>query len=67
MNISPINNNQSNTNFGALKSIEFGKKFKGNPKLQNQLLDAFEKSESMQKYCKKYRFYFLHLKIFLQF
>ena len=54
MNISPINNNQSNTNFGALKSIEFGKKFKGNPKLQNQLLDAFEKSEAMQKFCKKF-------------
>ena len=54
MNISPINNNQSNTNFGALKSIEFGKKFKDNPKLQSQLLDAFEKSEAMQKFCKRF-------------
>lgn len=54
MNISPINNNQPNTNFGALKSIEFGKKFKGNPELQNQLLDAFEKSDAMQKFCKMF-------------
>ena len=54
MNISPVNNNQSNINFGALKSIRFSNKFKGQPKLQTQLLDSFEKSEAMRKFCKRF-------------
>ena len=41
MNISPINNNQVNTNFGALKELQFVGKFKKSPKAQEKLLDAF--------------------------
>ena len=54
MNISPINNNQVNTNFGALKELQFVGKFKKSPKAQEKLLDAFEKSEPLKRFCETF-------------
>ena len=54
MNIGPINNNQNNTNFGALKELQFIGKFKKSPKAQEKLLDAFEKSEPIKRFCETF-------------
>lgn len=54
MNISPINNNQVNTNFGALKELQFIGKFKKSPRAQERLLDAFEKSEPLKRFCETF-------------
>lgn len=54
MNISPISNHQNNTNFGALKSLKFIGEFKKSPIAQEKILNAFEASSSLQKFCKKF-------------
>lgn len=54
MNISPVSNNQNNTNFGALKSLKFIGEFKKSPIAQEKILNAFEASSSLQKFCKKF-------------
>ena len=54
MNICPINNNQNNANFGALKSIDFARKLAKNPQAQEKLLDAIQLNSSLQNFCKKF-------------
>ena len=54
MNISPINNQTNNTNFRALKNIEFTKKLSKNSKAQEKLLDAIQINSSLQNFCKKF-------------
>ena len=54
MNISPVNNNSNNTSFGAIKSLKFVGEFKKSPVAQEKILNAFETSSSLQKFCKKF-------------
>lgn len=54
MNINSINNSQYNTNFRALKELQFIGKFKKAPKAQEKLLDAFEKSEPLRRFCETF-------------
>lgn len=54
MHINPINNNQNNTNFGALKSIKFSRKLSKDPVAQEKLLDAFQLNTSLKNFCKNF-------------
>lgn len=40
--------------FGSIKGIEFAGKLKKQPRLQEQLLDAFESNKTIMDFCKKY-------------
>lgn len=44
----------NNPNFGALKELQFIGKFKKSPKAQEKLLDAFEKSETIKRFCETF-------------
>ena len=52
MNISPINDYQTNTNFGALKSLKFVGEFKNSPFAQEKVLDALESNTAFQRFRK---------------
>lgn len=54
MNISPVSNNQNNTNFEALRSIDFARKLSKKPQAQEKLLDAIQMNSSLQNFCKKF-------------
>ena len=44
----------NNPSFGALKELQFVGKFKKSPKAQEKLLDAFEKSQPIKRFCETF-------------